>query len=295
MSREGCPFAVVSAVNNETILASNLQRSPFIANGSVDLVGQRGYPSAALAYSQEGLSAIESDIIVFAHQDVYLPLGWDRRLLLAIAELEMNGRNWAVIGVAGMAVSGGISGRAWCAAHGCELGVRLRGPVPVVSLDEIVIVLKRSTGLRFDSRMPGFHLYGADIVQSARAAGYEAFVFDGPVIHNCRPVLWADKAYARAYRFMQRKWWNNLPIPTPCMTITKTGWPLFRDRHLRYLAKTVFRRDDPTHSRIHDPEDISRRLGYEFYGDVLFSYSQGIDMTGTELVASKGSALHVGS
>ena len=37
------------------------------------------------------------------------------------------------------------------------------------SFDELLIVLRRDSGLRFDEGLPGWHMYGTDIVQTARA------------------------------------------------------------------------------------------------------------------------------
>ena len=51
----------------------------------------------------------------------------------------------------------------------------------MVSVDELLIVLRIGSGLRFDERLPGFHLHGTDIVQSALHRGLGAFAIDAPV------------------------------------------------------------------------------------------------------------------
>jgi hypothetical protein len=121
-------------------------------------------------------------------------------------------------------------------------------------------VLRCDSGLRFDPELPGFHLYGTDIVQSALAAGLEAYVFDGPVVHNSLPVTRLDDSYGRAYRHMQRKWTARLPIATTVIPITRSGWPLFRWR-LRHWGRRL--RSPVVTQRCATPARRAQELGYE--------------------------------
>lgn len=43
----------------------------------------------------------------------------------------------------------------------------------VQSLDEILLIIDKNSGLRFDIALDGFHLYGLDVCLQARAANYE--------------------------------------------------------------------------------------------------------------------------
>ena len=75
---------VAAACNSESILAANLARSPLLAD--VPLHCEWRAPSAAAAYNR-ALEATSAPIMVFAHQDVFLPLGWDALLQARIAEI----------------------------------------------------------------------------------------------------------------------------------------------------------------------------------------------------------------
>ncbi len=256
-------IAVVAAVNDDECLANNLAASPMLAEDGVPLIINRGYRSAALAYNA-GLDYTDADIIVFAHQDVYFPRGWEQKLLLTIEELELEDNKWGVLGVVGKDRTDNLVGGAWSTGLQLKIESKFTSPAIVGSIDEIVIILRKGSGLRFDDNLPGYHLYGTDIVQSALKAGFEAYVFNGPVIHNSVPVVQLDGSYVKAYRYMQRKWKSELPIWTTVVPITKSGWPLFFKmlyEKKRYLLKKTPNRKQ--FRRIDNPAEISQILGYE--------------------------------
>jgi hypothetical protein len=264
MASHSYSLAVVAAVNDRKVLSNNLAASPMIAESRWPLVIEAGYESASLAYNA-GLDRVDTDVVVFAHQDVYLPRGWDRKLLLAVQSLDSEDRNWAVLGVVGVDGANNLVGKAWSTGLGIEIANEFSSLTPVRSVDELVIVLRKDTGLRFDVNLPGFHLYGTDIVQSALAAGFEAFVFDGPVVHNSLPAIRLDKSYIEAYKYLRHKWWTALPIYTTTSQVTKSKLPLLCMR-LSNTEKLIFgqvpRRTQ--FSRHEAPKRIARDLGYEY-------------------------------
>jgi len=234
-----------------------------LAENGVPLIINRGYKSAALAYN-DGLDSADADIIVFAHQDVYLPRGWKQKLLSTIEGLELIGKKWGVLGVVGKDRAGNLVGGAWSTGLQLKIESEFTSPTPVRSIDEIVIVLRKDSGLRFDDNLPGYHLYGTDIIQSALKAGFEAYVFDGPVIHNSVPVVQLDGSYVKAYRYMQRKWKAELPIWTTVVPITKSGWPLLRrwiSQRRKYIFKRLPAREQYTRHEV--PSRLALDLGYE--------------------------------
>ncbi|MFH1371548.1 MAG: glycosyltransferase [Planctomycetota bacterium] len=253
--------AVVAAVNKDEALVGNLAKSPCLLKGDIPLIVERGHESAAKAYNA-GLSRTNAEIIVFAHQDVYLPERWDLQLLAAVQYLELHDKNWAVLGVVGFDRNGAIVGRVWSSGLKREIeGTSCSSPVPVVSIDELLIVLNAKVGLKFDENLPGYHLYGTDIVQTAIERGLTAYVFEAPIIHNSTAVVWLDRSYGRAYRYMQRKWKAKLPIETTVVPITRYGWPLFRKRICAFKRNTLERR--PIAIKYESPQVIAMRLGYE--------------------------------
>jgi len=254
-------FGVVAAVNNEQILADNLAASPLFGRG-VPFSGMRDYASAGQAYNA-GLDAMDADIVIFAHQDVYLPSRWLEQLQNGIRAIEETDERWAVIGVYGVEPGGRHIGHCWSRGLGRTLGESFSLPRMVGSIDEIVIVLRRSSGLRFDERLPGFHLYGTDIVQAALALDRSAYVVHAPVIHNSNPVRTLAGAYSKAYRYMRRKWRDRLPIATTIVTLTPTGYPLWR-HIMRKKLSAVLRPQPARVLRKRGPgRPIAQEVGFE--------------------------------
>jgi hypothetical protein len=249
--------AVIAAVNDDRILAENLAASPLMGAGT-SFRAMRSYRCAGAAYNA-GLDATDAEVVVFAHQDVYLPQPWLERLRNGIRAIEERDARWAVIGVYGMTETGQHVGQCWSTGLGKLLGAPFEQPRRAASVDEIVIVLRRASGLRFDEKLPGFHLYGADIVQSALAAGLSAYVIHAPVVHNSRPVETLAGAYSAAYDYMRKKWKHRLPIATTVVPLTRVGYPLIRAR-LRRAFKS--RRSAPPRE---PGRVIAQRLGLEVF------------------------------
>lgn len=251
---------IVAAVNDEVTLSNNLAVSPLVRQGEAKLHIEKKHPSASSAYLA-GLHKCTADIIVFAHQDVYIPAGWGSLLKQAINQLEDNGQEWAVLGVFGIDQKQQYHGRVWSSGLNQELCYPIATPQPIESIDELLIVLNRRSGITFDADLPSFHLYGTDIVQTALQQKKGAFAFHGPVIHNSNPVLQLDKSYRRAYRFMSKKWAHNLPIQTCIVPITKNGGPLYLSI-LKRLKKSLLKNKITT-GRLPAPTLIAKKLQYE--------------------------------
>lgn len=220
---------IVAAVNDDAILAHNLMRSAIIRDHKVALKCYRGAASASQAYNQ-GLNETSAPIVVFAHQDVFLPDDWAERLAGAIAEIEAIDPDWAIIGAFGVDSGGRAIGHAWSTGLARRLGGRFEGVIEATSIDEFVIVLNRASGLRFDPALPGFHLYGTDIVLSAQASKRKCYVADIPAIHNSKPVNGYSGGYTDAWHFMCRKWADRLPVATLTVPLTRTSLALLRGR-----------------------------------------------------------------
>lgn len=252
---------VVAAVNDECVLAANLAISPLLRDG-VSFYPMRAFNSASIAYN-EGLEMCSTRIVVFAHQDVYLPQPWLQQLHHAIKEIEARDPNWAVIGVFGVSGEGRHVGHCWSSGLNQVLGAPFDCPQQVVSIDELVIILNRSSGLRFDEKLPGFHLYGTDIVQTAISCGFGAYVVHAPVVHNSRPVKSLVGPYTAAYRYMQQKWKDVLPIPTTVVPVTQFAYPLFRTVLRKKVKNWLGLYQAPLYKQIEAGSAIAQRLGFE--------------------------------
>jgi hypothetical protein len=149
----------------------------------------------------------------------------------------------------------------WCCGQGRELCGQLPLPVEAQSLDELVLILRASAQLRFDPSVNGYHLYGTDIVQTARAAGHSALIVSLPVVHNSARLWHLDRSFWAAYSRLRRKWWSALPLRTPCTQITKGRLCEVKQRlcHLRDMLRGRPKyRTNLTHGR-----DVAVLAGYE--------------------------------
>ncbi|ULA68475.1 MAG: Glycosyl transferase family 2 [Nitrospira sp.] len=256
-------FDLVVAVNNEQTLATNLLRSPLLNNAGVSLQLQRGYRSASAAYNA-ALSRCENELVIFVHQDVYIPAEWENAVLRNISCLNGMDPDWAVLGVYGVMGSGTHIGHVWSSGLNKVLGSQFDVPVPVESLDELLIIVKRSSCVTFDDQLPGYHLYATDLVQTAKSRAGTAYAICAPVIHNSLPSLYQRNDYFEAYQYVARKWKAHLPIVTCVAPITRSlvsylGLRL-RHRMNEWRYRNVNRQDL---DRCYDPLHIAKQLNFE--------------------------------
>jgi hypothetical protein len=94
-------------------------------------------------------------------------------------------------------------------------------PAKVATLDELLLVVRRDSPLRFDPAL-GFHLYGADICLQAAERGL-AVVALGALCHHNSRTIGLPRAFYHSAEVFARKWRNRLPIATPCVIIDRAG------------------------------------------------------------------------
>ncbi len=249
-------FCVVAAVNSEAILKACLARSPDIAEEDLRLIVIRDATSMATAYNS-ALGRTRARIVLLAHQDTYLPRGWLDRAIAGLNALTADHPRWMVCGPYGVQKGGRHIGRLWDTALGQEICAQGFNPAPVDSLDELLIILRRESGIRFDEGLPDFHLYGTDIVQIAKENGGSAFAIELPVVHNNRPIVTLRGGYLDAYRYMRRKWRQKLPIWTTVAALSYFPLSLWRAQWRRRKIKD---RGPELHT---DAVKIAKQLGYE--------------------------------
>ena len=224
-------MSFVVCVSDDAVLKANMLASPGIAGrGSPhDIILIHEAPSAAAGLAM-GLTRAKHEWVVCVHQDVYLPDGWDRCLAEQIREA---GRRFGPIGVVGVyGVSEviapadltrplGAKRIGWVVDRGRELREGPELPARVAILDELLLVVRRNSELRFDPAL-GFHLYGADICLQARERGLAVVALGALCHHNSRSVGLPEAFFASAEVFA-RKWSHRLPIATPCVIIGRCG------------------------------------------------------------------------
>lgn len=251
---------IIAAVNNDEVLAMNLADSDVFKKNSHYLM--RDYSSASKAYNA-GIDESEAEIMIFAHQDVYFPNNWFDRLAEQITIIGKTDKNWAVIGVYGVEQNGNHIGHCWSSGLSKKLGENFSSPYKICSIDELVIIIRRSSEIRFDEGLPGFHLYGTDIVQTAKSKNYFSYVINAPVIHNSKPVINLFGGYTAAYLHMRNKWKSSLPLVTVIVKITDYGIPLLKQMikmfiNYNFRKKKILMKKNSPHGSV-----IAKNIGFE--------------------------------
>ena len=237
------PITFVAAVNNRETLKENLLASPCLQQpNSHQILIQERYASAAKAYN-DAIDRSRNDLIVFVHQDIILPESWTSDLERALDRLERDDPSWGVIGCYGETLHDG--GRGYIYSSGLDiLGKPFDRPERVQTLDEIVLIIRRSSDLRFDESLPYFHMYGTDICMTAEQAGRKNYAISAFCIHNTQPTLTLGHDFYACYWHVRRKWGKYLPIQTSCVRITRSNGPMYerrlREMYIRYIRPKEF-------------------------------------------------------
>ncbi len=248
-------WSLVVAVNNEEVLRETLLKSPVI-DAKCQVITKKNCASAGKAYNS-ALAAAQHEIIVFAHQDVYLPAPWIEDLKKSLRQLAARDPNWGVLGVVGVSRHKQIAGYCYSTGLGSVVGQPLAGPVEAESLDELLLVSRRSSRLRFDEQLPGFHFYGADICLESQKRGMKNYIVPAFCIHNSNGVRYFPFAFWRAYLYMRCKWRKQLPLMTSCTAITRFCRPLF-EAWVKHVVAMI--RGKRVHRRQHDVARLCESL-----------------------------------
>jgi len=231
---------VVAVKKRGPILEDNFLLSSCLAGSHPhEVLIQENFESAAEAYN-DAFDKAKNDLMVFVHQDVILPSSWSLELQRSLEQLELSDPTWGVLGCYGATRTGSHEGRTYSNGFGI-IGKPLKNPKPVQTLDEMILIVRRSSGLRFDQRLPHFHLYGADICLTAAKQQMGCYAIPAFCIHNTRRNLILADEFYECYRCLKAIWKEYLPIFTTCIKISKSDFPMYRRRvwetYLRYVVR----------------------------------------------------------
>ena len=226
------PISFAIAVNNDHVLHLSAMTSPIFEQGhSHEILTKRGSISAGIAYNQ-AIDCAKNNIVVFMHQDVFLPEGWDTKLWNIIEELEKIDPNWGVLGCVGITKKTNcITGHMYCNVVKKIIG-ESGSFIEASSLDESVLIIRKNSGLRFDSLIPGFTVYGLDLCLEAEDKGLKNYAISNFCIHNTKPYLYPD-IFWLGVDYIRNKWNKKLPIRTTWATLYKNTIEMNKERKNR--------------------------------------------------------------
>jgi len=256
-------IVIICAVNNDESLERDLKSSPMVRSGEIPAFFYRGARSAGEAYNA-GIEATQEEYMIFVHQDVYLPRDWHLAVLRNIELLESRDASWGVLGCYGITAAGRGAGTVWSSGANREYRAEIRVPVEVRSLEEVLLVVRRSSNVVFDSELPSFHLYGTDVVLSAASAGYKSYAINAPIIHNSKQLYTLDHGYRSAFAYMCNKWSAELPVRTSICTLSRNKLSLLNMRFRLSKRRVLHRLQGRSPNRpLSNPSLKAQELGYE--------------------------------
>ncbi|WP_165355133.1 glycosyltransferase [Nocardioides oleivorans] len=174
----------------------------------------------------------EHDVVVLAHQDVYL----HDLPRLAEAAAALDDPDWGVLGSCGLTSSGELVGR--LRDRVILIGAPAPAPVEVQTLDEVLLMARRETFLEHplsEDPLLAWHAYAVEYALRMRALGRRAGAVDTAITHNSLTVNLArlDDAHLHVGDLFPAE----LPIRTTCGTVTgRRDWrdlPVLRSQRWR--------------------------------------------------------------
>lgn len=212
------PMTFVVCSNDGNVLATNFLASPIFQDKKHQIIVKNGMSSAADGYNR-GFDEAVNPTIVFAHQDVYFPVGWDQRINSQIQQITQLGITDWVSGCIGYypdpkgsrVTSGIVIDR-----DATLLYTGSTDPSEVQTLDELMLVMPASSKLRFDPSL-GFHFYGSDICLQNLDRGGKNYSGYAPCVHNSQ--LYKSEFpedFHKSAEIFSEKWRSVPTITTSC-------------------------------------------------------------------------------
>ncbi|MCK5941262.1 MAG: glycosyltransferase [Planctomycetes bacterium] len=204
-------IAIVSLVNDREQFAACQESLRRVADPGPEwlMVEPNKHGWNAAQGLNHGLDALDAEWVVCLHQDVLFPVGFWQQLTAGLAAL---GDDVALAGLVGCERSGRFRGHIVDPNGHCSWPSL---PARVLALDEVLIAVRKASGLRFDPEVPGFHCYGADLCFEADRRGLTTMAIDAPLVHLSTGKL--DENYERASQWLMAKWGARygyvLPMP----------------------------------------------------------------------------------
>ncbi|NLF42697.1 MAG: hypothetical protein GX587_08380, partial [Bacteroidales bacterium] len=152
-------------------------------------------------------------------------------------------------------------GTVWSVGLSRIAGSNIDNPVEAISLDELLFVVKKSSNLYFDEELPGWHMYGTDIVWEALKKKMNSYIINAPVIHNSLPIFYFDKDFKKSYFFIRKKWRKHLPIKTTCVMISRFALKFLIKNKINQIRNVKNKRNN--YKRCCNPVKLAVELGYE--------------------------------
>lgn len=208
-------FSIICAANNQEVLNNNLLKSIGISNHELIVIfGSNNVPNA---YNR-AVSIASEEILIFIHQDVFLPESFFSELESSMALLK--DENWGIIGPIGARIENGttlVIGD--MVDRGNRIGKSDSLPEEIQTLDEMMLIAKKEDAI-FDESIPTtHHMHGMDICMNSISRGKKNFAIKAFCYHNSSSGYYLPPEFFEACEYTKQKWKEYLPVATTCVEL----------------------------------------------------------------------------
>ncbi len=253
MSTLGETVTFVVPVSDNGIYEENFLASPLFSEiHQHQILAIQNAPSATKLYNW-AIDKSTNDIIIFVHQDMLFPKSWLRNLRNALEYLKETDPQWGVLGCWGLTEDEMPHGYLYCSGNGIVLGQQFDHPTVIRTLDEIVLIIRKSSGLYFDDTLPYFHFYGTDICMAAADRGMKCYAISNFCFHNSNQTVLYPKEFLKGYFHIKAHWRKYLPIRTSCTKIDRFNYRLYKSYIIQLLKYPFLKKAGKIRRRVKDP------------------------------------------
>lgn len=231
-------ISIVCVYNDRDVLNNCLRRSIAVYDGDIDVdflpVDNTGHAfTTAGAALNHGARQARHDVVIFAHQDVYLH-SIER---LATVAAMLDDLDWGLLGANGFTAEGASIGR--IRDRMLLVGASAAVPVEVDSLDEVLFAVRRDVVLEHPFTQDphlAWHAYAVEYGLRMRRLGKRVGAVDLAVTHNSLTIN-LDKLDV-AHLYVGEMYPELRPIQTTCGSV---GSPQPRWRETRLVRRHGWR------------------------------------------------------
>jgi hypothetical protein len=212
-------FTVVVPSTQQRQLKSNVMASSGLKEVRATVVSIQGAHSPADAII-EAMRHIDTEWILLAHQDVYLPRGFGEQLNAILSAIPDREKKTALLGFAGMGQSESHGHHA-PAGHLTDRLYRFEHAHSnkAVSLDEFAIIMHKDSVHKIDPEL-GWHLWATDLCLSS-IKRYDVYprIVCLPIFHNSRTGWKLPEDFGKSAEILLKKHREFPTIYTLCGTL----------------------------------------------------------------------------
>lgn len=217
-------FSIVTLVNDEKMyidLLNDIKNQD--CNFDFEIIAlpnfNNEYSSCAEALNI-GLDIAEGEYVLMTHQDLRIPSNWFENIMDHIKSLIANDVKFGVLGMAGSWVGNNTEGGVIYLTGNEQKykGTPFEHKTEVQCLDELCLIVKRSSEVRFDEIVcDNYHCYGTDLCLNYLSRGFHNFAINAPCIHlsdgfkNLCDIEKLNK-YTNSSYMVFKKWRGIIPL-----------------------------------------------------------------------------------